>query len=395
MAGGRGARIAALYAEVPKPMIPIAGKPVLDHQLACLRRQGVTDITLIIGHMGKVIRDYFGGGVRYIEESEPLGTAGALFYLKEKVDGDFLLANGDIVFDIDIERFRRAHMERGGWVTLFTHPNDHPYDSGLVRTDDSGRVVGWLTKEEPRGWYKNRVNAGLHMMSPAILSRFARPRKTDLDRDILKPMIAEGVLYAYDSPEYVKDMGTPERFRETERDMLSGMVRAKNLRNRQRALFMDRDGVINKHVGFLRDIDEFELIDGAADIIRSANHAGYLVIVVTNQPVIARGEATWEQLGEIHNKMETLLGRRGAYVDDIFVCPHHPHKGFAGERPEYKIDCDCRKPKPGLLLQAAEKYRIDLSRSVMLGDSETDMLAGRAAGCRSVMMDAFDLDMLM
>jgi D-glycero-D-manno-heptose 1,7-bisphosphate phosphatase len=394
MAGGKGARIAALNSEVPKPMMPIAGKPVLEHQLICLRSQGITDITLVVGHMGNIIRDHFGDSVSYIEEQEPLGTAGALFYLKGRVNEDFLLVNGDIIFDADMERFRKAHIERGGWVTLFTHPNDHPYDSGIVTADSFGKVVGWMTKEDERGWYKNRVNAGLHMMSPMILDRFTEPRKRDLDRDVLKPMIAENTLYAYDSPEYVKDMGTPERFYETERDILTGKVRAKNLHHKQKALFMDRDGTINKYVGFLRNIDDFELIDRTADIIKGANRAGYLVIVVTNQPVIARGEVPWDQLNEIHNKMETLLGWRGAYVDDIFVCPHHPDKGFEGERLEYKIECDCRKPKPGLLLQAAEKYNINLSRSVMVGDSETDILAGQAAGCKSVMIDAFNLDML-
>ncbi|MDR1531569.1 MAG: HAD-IIIA family hydrolase [Clostridiales bacterium] len=387
MAGGKGTRIASLNSEVPKPMIPIAGKPVLEHQIDCLRSQGITDIQLIIGHLGNVVKEYFQSSVSYITESEPLGTAGALYYLNGQVEDDFLLIHGDVIFDIDVERFREFHLKRGGLVTVFTHPNDHPYDSGIVIADSNGKVTKWLSKEDERGWYKNRVNAGLHMMSPKLLNRFTEARKTDLDRDILKPLISENSLFAYDSPEYVKDMGTPERCYETERDILTGKVRAKNLRNKQKALFIDRDGTINKFAGFLRNIDNFELIENTTDIIKAANKEGYLVIVVTNQPVIARGELTWPQLEEIHNKMETLLGQRGAYVDDIFICPHHPDKGFEGERPEYKISCGCRKPKPGLLLQAARKYNIDLSRSIMLGDSEKDMLAGEAAGCKSVLID--------
>jgi len=121
-----------------------------------------------------------------------------------------------------------------------------------------------------------------------------------------------------------------------------------------------------------------------AEAIRMINRSGYLAIVVTNQPVIARGEVTWEMLNEIHRKMETLLGEQGAYLDDIFVCPHHPDKGFPGERPEYKVNCDCRKPKPGLLLRAAEKYNIDLSDSWMIGDRPQDAAAGAAAGCQTI-----------
>ena len=135
-------------------------------------------------------------------------------------------------------------------------------------------------------------------------------------------------------------------------------------------------------MGFLRNIDDFELIEGVAEAIKLINQSGYLAIVVTNQPVIARGEVTWEELNEIHKKMATLLGKEGAYVDGIYICPHHPDKGFEGERPEYKIDCDCRKPKPGLLLQAAKDFNIDLSESYMIGDSHRDVEAGENAGVK-------------
>lgn len=144
--------------------------------------------------------------------------------------------------------------------------------------------------------------------------------------------------------------------------------------------------MINRYLGFLRDISDFELIDGVAKAIRIINDSGYLCIVVTNQPVIARGEVTWDELDEIHAKMETLLGKEGAYIDGLYVCPHHPDKGFEGEIPELKVDCDCRKPKPGMLLKAAEEYNIDLSQSWMVGDSERDIQAGKNAGCRTALL---------
>lgn len=387
MAGGKGTRIASVNSEVPKPMISIAGKPILEWQIQCLRSQGISDITLIIGHLGDVIRTYLGNGapfgveISYIVEEVPLGTAGGLFFLKDAIKDDFLLLNGDIIFDIDIERFYSAHKRNGSMVTLFTHPNNHPYDSGIIISDTSGKVLNWLHKEDPRTWYKNRVNAGLHMLSPKVLELLTERKKVDLDRDLLKPMIPTGQIYVYDSPEYVRDMGTPDRYYAVERDIRTGIVRSKNLLNKQKAVFLDRDGTINKYVGFLRRIDDFELIDGVAEQIKAINEKGYLVIVVTNQPVIARGDITWEELNAVHNKMETLLGEKGAYIDDIFICPHHPDKGFDGEQIEYKIDCDCRKPKPGMLLDAARKYNIDLRQSWMIGDQDADVEAGRAAEC--------------
>ena len=213
-----------------------------------------------------------------------------------------------------------------------------------------------------------------------------KPIKVDLDRQLLKPLAGTGKMFCYDSPEYVKDMGTPERYYSVCEDYKTGRVSGKNLKNKQKAVFLDRDGTINKYVGFLRNIDDFELVDGVADAIKKINASGYLAIVVTNQPVIARGEVSFEELEEIHNKMETLLGKEGAYLDAIYFCPHHPHKGYEGEHPELKFDCDCRKPKPGMLLNAARDFNIDLSQSWMIGDGENDIKAGQNAGCQTALI---------
>jgi D-glycero-D-manno-heptose 1,7-bisphosphate phosphatase len=406
MAGGKGTRLASLYSEIPKPMVPVCGKPILEHQIEVLRRQGITRVILSVGHMYQVIEDYFGDGsglspvtgepfavhIQYVIEKEPLGTAGALYYMKEQLREDFLLLNGDLIFDIDLGRFYQAHIHRHSLATIWVHPNDHPYDSGIIVADAQDRVVKWLHKEEERHWFQNRVNAGLHFLSPEILNGFTRAEKKDLDRDILRPIISTKGLHAYYSSEYVKDLGTPTRLAEVEADVRAGRVSDRNLIKKQRAIFLDRDGTINRYVGFLRDVNDFILIDGVAEAIRRINQRGYLAIVVTNQPVIARGEVSWDELREIHNKMETLLGEAGAYVDDIFICPHHPDRGFQGERTEYKVLCDCRKPAPGLLFQAAEKYNIDLASSWMVGDQVSDMEAGVAAGCHVALVGEADAE---
>lgn len=401
MAGGRGTRIAELFPNIPKPLIPVAGMPILEREIRSLCAQGFKDIILTVGYLADKIISYFGDGsqfgakIDYFVEESPLGNAGALFRLREKIgDEPFLLLNADAAFDVDFNRMVAFHKNHGGLVTLFTHPNSHPYDSGLIIADKNGQVEKWLAKEDERPqWYDNRVNAGLHVIDSKALdislksleinkeSGFPQG-KVDLDRQILKPLCGSNMMFCYDSPEYVKDMGTPERFHQVEADYKNGVVQAKNLTNKQKAIFLDRDGTINKYVGFLRNIDDFELIEGVAGAVKLINQSGYLAIVVTNQPVIARGEVTWEELNEIHKKMATLLGKEGAYVDGIYICPHHPDKGFEGERPEYKIDCDCRKPKPGLLLQAAKDFNIDLSESYMIGDSHRDVEAGENAGVK-------------
>lgn len=391
MAGGRGTRIAELFPGIPKPLIPVDGMPILEREIRSLARQGFTDMIITVGYLADKIIEYFGDGskfgvkIDYFVEKTPLGNAGALFRLRDKIGGDpFLLLNADAAFDVDFKRMVAFHKQHGGLVTLFTHPNSHPYDSGLIIADKNGKVVQWLSKEDERPqWYDNRVNAGLHVIDPKVLDELADKieleKKVDLDRQLLKPLCGTGEMYCYDSPEYVKDMGTPDRFHQVEADFKAGIVEGKNLDHKQKAIFLDRDGTINKYVGFLRNIDDFELIEGAAEAIKKINESGYLAIVVTNQPVIARGEVSWDELNEIHRKMATLLGQYGAYIDGIYICPHHPDKGFEGERPEYKIVCDCRKPKPGLLLKAAEEFNIDLSQSYMIGDDDRDVEAGNKA----------------
>ena len=393
MAGGKGTRISSVASDIPKPMIEIDGIPVLEREIQCLKEQGFKDLIITVSHLGHIIMNYFGDGldfgvhIEYFVEEQPLGNAGALFELKNKLTEDFLLLNADSIFDIDFNRIVKFHKEKGGLVTLFTHPNSHPYDSGLIIADKTGAVEQWLTKEDARPkYYQNRVNAGLHVVSPEILEVRPEGAKVDLDRQLLKPLAGTGKMFCYDSPEYVKDMGTPDRYEAVFKDFADGVVAGKNLKRKQKAIFLDRDGTINKYVGFLRDIDEFELLPGVAEAIGKINRSGYLAIVVTNQPVIARGEVGWEELQEIHNKMETLLGLEGVYLDGIYFCPHHPHKGYEGEIPELKFDCDCRKPKPGMLLKAAEDFNIDLSQSWMIGDGENDIKAGEVAGCKTALI---------
>lgn len=408
MAGGKGTRIASVRSDVPKPMINICGKPILEHQIDNLKACALIDIILVIGYLGDKIKEYFGDGskfgvnIEYFVEDHPLGTAGALFKMLQLTE-DFLLLCGDVIIDVDFNRFIAFHKEHKAWASLVAHPNGHPYDSSLLVTEidapktvggmpeDTHRVIRWMAKEDERTYYKNRVNAGIELISPELLKETMKnfvprhpetPDKIDLDRDVLKPNIPSGKIFAYDTPEYIKDMGTPDRFYETEKDIESGKVHARNLKNKQKAIFLDRDGTINKMVGFVTKPEQFELIEGAAEAIKTINKSGYLAIVVTNQPVIARGDCTFEELQTIHDKMETELGKVGAFVDAIYVCPHHTDKGFEGERPEYKCNCDCRKPKPGLLLKAAKDFNIDLSESYMIGDSHRDVEAGENAGVK-------------
>ena len=395
MAGGKGTRLRAITNdEIPKPMAPIAGKPILQWQIEALRRGGVTDVILVVGHLGEKIEEFFGDGgafgvhISYYREEQPLGTAGALAELGERLEKTFLLVFGDTIFDISIPRMLAFHREKEALATLFVHPNSHPFDSDIVLRDPDGRVRELLSKHEERtGWYDNCVNAGFYVIQRELCARIPEGEKTDLEKQLLWPTAKEGgKIYAYLSPEYIKDVGTPERIAVAEEELRTGVVAARNLERPQRCVFLDRDGTVNQYRGLVSQPEQLELEENAAEAIRRLNRSGYLAIIVTNQPVVARGMCSVEDVERIHDKLKTLLGQEGVYVDDIRFCPHHPDKGYPEENPAYKMPCRCRKPDIGMLADCASAYHIDLERSWMVGDTTMDLQTGKNAGTRTALV---------
>ncbi|MDR0858998.1 MAG: HAD-IIIA family hydrolase [Oscillospiraceae bacterium] len=395
MAGGKGTRLRELTNDnIPKPLAPVNGKPILQRQIERLIENNIIDICVVIGYLGEKIVDFLGDGskfavnVRYYCEATPLGTAGALGEIRDYIgNDDFLLVFGDTIFDIDILRMESFHKSKDALATLFVHPNSHPFDSDLVLVNSDNLLIRFDSKNNIRDyWYKNLVNAGLYILNPSIIAEISG--KTDLEKDVLlKEIERGGRVYGYRSAEYIKDAGTIDRIRQVEQDLNFGIVYAKNLSRKQKCIFLDRDGTLNRDMDAEISIESFELLPETAEAIRLINSSGYLAVVVTNQPMVAKGFITFDDLDVIHAKMETLLGKEGAYLDAIYYCPHHPDSGFIGEIPELKINCGCRKPKPGMLLTTAEDFNIDLSESYMIGDSENDVRAAFAAGVTPIKLE--------
>lgn len=396
MAGGKGTRLAAITKdEIPKPMVPVNGKPLLLWQIEELKKNGITDIIMIIGHLGEKIEEYFQNGekygvhVSYIREHEPLGTAGAFYYLKDKIVSDyFLLVFGDVFFSIDIQRMEKFYIDHQARAALFVHPNSHPADSDLVVLDENNKISKFDSKHNVRNyWFDNCVNAGFYILNKEICDLVKKPCKQDLEKDILIPLVEkEDAVYGYRSPEYIKDIGTVDRIRQTEKDVENGFIEEKCLKNKQTCIFMDRDGTINQYRGLVWKDEDFELEENISDAIKRINQSGKLAIVITNQPSVARGLCQIEDIETVHKKMSTLLGKEGAYLDDVYFCPHHPDKGYPEENPVYKIPCECRKPKTGLIQKAIEQYHIDLSSSWMVGDTTVDIQTGKNAGLHTALV---------
>jgi histidinol-phosphate phosphatase family protein len=391
LCGGLGTRLGGHAGNVPKPLAPIGGRPVLEHQIALAREAGIRDVTLLTGHLAEMIEGHFGDGERfgvridYFRESTPLGTTGGVKAIEGRLDDDFLLLYGDVMMWFDVSRLVRFHRGRDALATLVVHPNDHPYDSDLLELGEDGRVVAFHPKPHPPVRYlANLVNAGAYVLSPGILGSIELGVKADFGRDIFPRLVGTGRLFGYNTPEYLKDMGTPDRYDRVVADWASGRIERMHLRNPRPAIFLDRDGVVNRYVDHLRTPEEFNLLPGVESAVRRINRSDYLAALVTNQPVIAKGMATFEQVAEVHRKLETLLGAEHAKLDAIALCPHHPERGHAGEVPELKVACECRKPAPGMIRRLADELNVDLAASYLIGDTARDLQCARNAGVTGV-----------
>jgi mannose-1-phosphate guanylyltransferase / phosphomannomutase len=391
LAGGQGRRLREHAQAIPKPMVTIGGRPNLEHQVLLVKRYGFSRVLILTSHLADRIEAHFGDGRRfgmeisYCAEEPPLGTAGALRHASGLLDDRFLVLYGDVFVECDLARLWAEHAKSRPLASLVVHPNDHPYDSDLVEADAEGWITAIHPKPRPEDQYlPNMVNAGVAVIERKILGLIPPGEHLDLATDIFPALARDRRLRAYHSAEYFKDFGTPDRLARTRLDVETGKPARLSWSSPRAAIFLDRDGVINKEKSYISDPAQMELIPGAAGAIRRLNQAGFLVIVVTNQPVVARGECTPERLRLIHNKMETLLGQEHAWIDALYFCPHHPDKGFAGEVPELKVDCDCRKPKTGMFDRAIRDWNISLSGSYGIGDSRRDVIAARRLGVGAI-----------
>lgn len=395
LAGGKGTRLRERAGNVPKPLVPVGGRPLLLHQLELCRRSGFNRVLLLVHHLYEQIQQLLGDGtalgleIGYHVETQARGTAGALRDALHLLAPRFLVLYGDTFLDVDLRSLWRSHERSGAAGTLFLHPNDHPEDSDLVELGSDGRVTAIHPYPHPPGAvYRNLVNAALYVFENGTLEAYASATApSDIARHMFPAMLADQVtLHGYVSAEYIKDMGTPARLDKVECDIASGLVDRLSLRRKRHAVFMDRDGTINREVGHLKRADDIELLPNAASAIRALNRQGLLAVVVTNQPVVARGDVTEAQLQHIHAKLEWMLGQEGAYLDGIYACPHHPDSGFAGEVAALKIDCRCRKPETALVDAACAQMAIDPRASWFVGDTTTDVECGRRAGLRTIVL---------
>ncbi len=381
LVGGLGTRLRPLTLRVPKPLVPIAGKPFLYYVLRKARAEGLKKCVLLTGYKGEMIRKYCGSGKRfgmrmeYSSEKEPLGTGGALLNAGGLLSGTLLVMNGDSFLDLDVKKFFAFHKKKKALATVFAMRGDLTA-RGVVEAGKDGRVRKFLEKQ--RGG-RGVFNTGAYLIEEEAVKFFAKliangklPKAFSMERDGFPLLAEKKKLFAHVGQGHFLDMGTFDSLSRAKGFLSLALGKA----NGKMAIFLDRDGVINRvRADHVKHEGEFHFQEGALEGIKRLSKLGLPIFVVTNQSMVGRGIASKAALVAIHSKMLRGLRQQGVRVKDIFICPHSPEQ-----------NCGCRKPKIGMLVKAQDKYGIDLSRSFVIGDSSGDILMGNVAGCTTILV---------
>ena len=371
LAGGKGTRLRPFTLEMPKPLYPVQGRPFLEYLLDQVASFGISDVLLLLGYKARKIIDYLdahphpGLSIDCDVTPEDYDTGARLKASFEKIRDDFLLMYCDNYCPIAFPSHLRAFRANAALVQVMAYSNQDGYTKNNLRIEN-GRVQAY--DKSRKAEKLNAVDIGYALISREVLEWLPEGPDLNFEKYVYKRALEAGRMYGSITGHRYYSIGSFERLPLTER-FFSG----------RKAVFLDRDGTINvrpPQACYVERPDDFIWLPGAREAVKRLNDAGFLVLLASNQPGIARKRLTWEDLDAIHAKMSGDLLKIGARIDGIYICPHNWDEG-----------CDCRKPKPGLLYQAQRDYDLNIPRDCLLiGDDERDMEAAERAGCRSVMV---------
>src|SRR5665213_323273 len=232
MAGGEGTRLRPLTTSQPKPMLPLANRPMAEHVIGLLKRHGFTDIVVTVAFLANTIRTYFGDGsdfgvhIAYATEETPLGTAGSVLNARDELDERFLVISGDVLTDIDLAAVVRFHEEKGALATLALHSVPDPLEFGIVITNEDGSVERFLEKPSWGQVFSDTINTGIYVLEPEVLKHVPRDRPYDFAKELFPLLLEMGrPMYGHVCDGYWQDIGNLDQFRQANFDALDEKVR--------------------------------------------------------------------------------------------------------------------------------------------------------------------------
>lgn len=371
LAGGPGLRLRPLTADKPKPMVLVAGRPFIDYLLEFVKKNGIEEVLLLLGYLPEKITGYVGDGskfglkVKYSVSPVENLTGTRMRIAKDMLRDEFLLMYCDNLLNLDVEELYKFHKEHGGLATVTVYTNKHGLTKNNMFVDKDGFVVKY-DKERKNPAEMNGVDMGFFIVNKKAVDLIP-DENVYFELSAVPKLIEQRQLAGFTTDRFYYSTGSPARLEQT----------AKFL-SPQKVIFLDRDGVINKKMDvgdYVKKWEEFEFLPGTVEAMRFLTENGYRIFIISNQAGVARGKMTPQDLWDIEHKMEEEMGRTGAKITGFYYCLHDRDEG-----------CDCRKPKPGLLFQAALDHYIHLPNAVFVGDDERDKQAGDAAGVKTILV---------
>jgi D-glycero-D-manno-heptose 1,7-bisphosphate phosphatase len=368
LAGGRGMRLRPLTDRLPKPMAPIHGRPFIAYVVEMLREQGIDEVLFLLGYLPQAVVDYFGDGARFGVkigyDVAPIDdeTGARLRRVRDRVDSPFLLTYADNYWPAPLARLAAAYERSGSPALLTIYRNRDGYTRDNVRVE-AGKVAVYDKSRSQPGLAG--VDIGFGLFDASVLDLIPPDGNPSFEATVYPQLVADGRLAAFETDHRYYSIGSLDRFPLTETFL-----------GRRKTILIDRDGTLNVRMPraeYVTSWAGWRWIDGAREALAALTAAGYRIVVITNQPGIARGALTAAQLDQIHAQMIREAAEAGGTIEAVLACPHGWDAG-----------CECRKPAPGLLFEAQRRFNFDLTRTIFIGDDERDGVAADAAGARFV-----------
>jgi len=370
IAGGMGTRLKPFTDTAPKPMYPFEGVPFIEYLVKQVKGFGIDRILILLGYLPEKVMEYLGDGSKYgvniTYDVTPVEneTGKRLLAAKSKMDETFLFMYCDNYCPIDFEQLVAEFEKNQALIQITAYANRDKYTKDNLLLGENGKIEKYDKKRVTEGL--KTVDIGYAIVNREALSLMPE-ENVNFEAAVYPQLVEQGKMFATVCEHRYYSVGSWERIELT-----------KEFFREKRFVFLDRDGTLNERAPkacYIEKKEDFVWLPGAREAVKKLNDNGYLVLLVSNQPGIARGNLTEEQLSEIHDKMMADLAEAGASVDKIYYCPHNWDEG-----------CFCRKPSPGMLYQAQRDYCLNLKEGVLFGDDERDIDAANRAGVRGVLV---------
>lgn len=376
LAGGAGTRLQPFTLKNPKPLIPINGKPFIDYLITLLKDQGIKEIILLIGYKGEKIIKHLGDGsklnisIKYSYtpfknyQGEEIKSGARILNAHELLNNHFLLLYCDNYMNFNINKLKDLYSKKQADVLVSVFSNFDSSTKNNIQVND-----GIVKKYDKTRFSKNLngVDIGFMIVNKEVLRHL--PEKNVKFEDIIFPyLIKQDKLAGFITNQKYYSIGDHNRVK----------VTAKFLKSKK-FILLDRDGVINKKApkaDYVKNWSEFEFLPKAKEALKLLTDNKYEIFIISNQAGIARKIMTEDDLKNIHKRMISELRKIKVKISGIYYCPHG-----------WDENCFCRKPKPGMLLQASREHLLDLSKAVFIGDDIRDKQAGDEAGCKTILVN--------